>query len=148
MKFISHRGNLTGRIPERENDPVYITEALLKGFDVEIDVWRIDGQFFLGHDSPQYPVNFRFLQNVNLWCHAKNKLALEIMSSYDDIHYFWHQEDDYTITSKGKIWVYPGKEPIGGIIVLREDEKTPINCSGVCSDKIEDIRNEVMCRPI
>jgi hypothetical protein len=24
-------------------------------------------------------------------------------------HYFWHQEDDYTITSKGFIWVYPGK---------------------------------------
>ena len=24
-------------------------------------------------------------------------------------HYFWHQEDDYTITSKGIIWAYPGK---------------------------------------
>ena len=25
-------------------------------------------------------------------------------------NYFWHQNDDYTITSKGYIWAYPGKK--------------------------------------
>lgn len=25
------------------------------------------------------------------------------------MHNFWHQEDDYTITSQGVVWVYPNK---------------------------------------
>ena len=39
MILISHRGNLKGINPQRENEPLYIVEALEKGFDVEIDVW-------------------------------------------------------------------------------------------------------------
>ena len=34
MILISHRGNLTGKNPERENHPDYIKEALDLGFDV------------------------------------------------------------------------------------------------------------------
>ena len=50
-KIISHRGNLIGVKPECENNPTYIDQAIAEGFDVEIDVWFIDGEFFLGHDS-------------------------------------------------------------------------------------------------
>ena len=39
MKLISHRGNLSGPIPESENNPSYITNAINKGFDVEVDFW-------------------------------------------------------------------------------------------------------------
>jgi DNA gyrase inhibitor GyrI len=28
----------------------------------------------------------------------------------NDIHCFWHQEDDRTITSKGFVWTYEGKD--------------------------------------
>ena len=72
MIYISHRGNLEGKNPERENHPIYIIEALSQGYDVEIDVWYVDRSFFLGHDAPQYKVDTKFLQNANLWCHAKN----------------------------------------------------------------------------
>ena len=109
MIFISHRGNMTGINPKRENEPLYIVEALEKGFDVEIDVWYKKGQFYLGHDEPQYKVKREFLQNRKLWCHAKNIEALNKMLK-EDIHCFWHQEDDVTLTSKGFMWTYPGKK--------------------------------------
>jgi hypothetical protein len=52
MILISHRGNLNGPNPERENHPDYIWEALRAGFEVEIDVWWVEGKFKLGHDEP------------------------------------------------------------------------------------------------
>ena len=39
MIFISHRGNLEGPNPERENNPDYISEALERVYSVEVDVW-------------------------------------------------------------------------------------------------------------
>ncbi len=36
MKIISHRGNVRGPIPEKENRPSYIDCALGNGYDVEI----------------------------------------------------------------------------------------------------------------
>ena len=47
MKIISHRGNLEGRIPEDENNPDYIHEAIESGFDVEIDLWLYENGFYL-----------------------------------------------------------------------------------------------------
>jgi len=52
--YISHRGNIDGRIPNSENSPEYISLALSKGYEVEIDVWFVDGSFYLGHDEPYY----------------------------------------------------------------------------------------------
>jgi len=76
--LISHRGNLTGSEPARENSPEFIKEALNAGFDVEIDVWFLDEAFYLGHDKPQYCINNNFLfdHGLSLWCHAKSISAL------------------------------------------------------------------------
>ena len=46
MILISHRGNTNGKLPSAENRPDYIDEAIGFGFDVEIDVWLIDGVIF------------------------------------------------------------------------------------------------------
>ena len=43
----------------------------------------------------------------NIWCHAKTSDALSALKKIE-AHYFWHQDDDYTITSKGYFWTYPG----------------------------------------
>ena len=51
MRIISHRGNVRGRVPGRENAPSYIDCALGNGYVVEIDVWVIDGEYWLGHDE-------------------------------------------------------------------------------------------------
>ncbi len=140
MKIISHRGNLSGHCSINENSPDYIQEALDIGFDVEIDVWFYEDQLFLGHDGPDYKTNLQFLQNNKLWCHAKNLQALRVMIE-NDIHCFWHQEDDYTLTSKSYIWTYPNR-PIcsRSIIVCKTLEDTvnyyKANVHGICSDYV------------
>tara|TARA_A100001515_G_scaffold102602_1_gene83263 strand:+ start:39 stop:509 length:471 start_codon:yes stop_codon:yes gene_type:complete len=146
MIFISHRGNIDGKILEKENHPDYIINALTLNYDVEIDVWFDSGSFYLGHDYPQYKINESFLENSSLWCHAKNYDALERMISNNNIHCFWHQKDNYTITSRGCIWCYPGHNKFKNCIdVMPELENTDLDnytfkSKGVCSDFIQKIR--------
>lgn len=153
MKFISHRGNIFSKQEKEENNPEKILHCISIGYDVEIDVWYINNSFYLGHDEPQYIVEREFLlfNNKRLWCHAKNLIALEKMLSLGLLNCFWHQEDDYTITSKGFIWTYPNKKLISNCIAVMpeitnyslEDLRS---CYGLCSDKIsfykEIMKNE------
>jgi hypothetical protein len=138
MILISHRGNIDGPNEVRENSPYYIMEALAMGFDVEVDVWFIDGKFWLGHDEPQYKTDYKFLMNEKLWCHAKNLDALFEMKKYA-IHYFWHETDTVTLTSKNYVWAYPGKQPIKGSIACLPEMKNDsvLLCKGICSDYIK-----------
>ena len=98
MYLISHRGNINSIEKNRENSPDYINEALKNGFDVEVDVRFENGKFFLGHDFNQFEIDKKFLLNSKIWCHAKTNEALIALDQIK-AHYFWHQEDDYTITS-------------------------------------------------
>lgn len=139
MKLISHRGNLEGRNEKLENSIVYIENAISKNFDVEIDVWFDDG-IYLGHDKPQYKCPMRFLMsNSNkLWIHCKNLMALQILSGIDSLNIFWHQEDDFTLTSKEYIWTYPKKEVCNKSVIV-VDDATKYNekkCYGLCSDTV------------
>lgn len=107
MKIISHRGYVNGPDNSLENNPAHIKKIIETGVDTEVDVWYVNDSFFLGHDNPKYEVTKQFLTDSRLWCHAKNILALEKMLEIG-AHCFWHQEDEYTLTSKGYIWAYPG----------------------------------------
>jgi hypothetical protein len=154
MIYIAHRGNITDSNPSKENCPDYITSAIDQGYDAEIDVWYIEKDFFLGHDKPVCLIQPEFLMNEKIWCHAKNKNALIQLKNLG-VHFFWHNTDDYTLTSKGFIWTYPGKPlTTESIAVLPEtlknkvcDEWTAIKTQysidelkpvkGICSDIIE-----------
>ncbi len=141
MILISHRGNTTGENPAMENNPQYIQEALSKGFHVEVDVWDTLAGTFLGHDQPQYKINTSFLKNSRIWCHAKNERALTALCSIG-AHVFWHQTDNYTITSRGWIWAYPDQPGHKyTIAVLPEIHKTDVKgFGGICSDYIADYK--------
>ena len=141
MIFISHRGNINGINKKFENNPIYIQSAINKGYNVEIDVWYKNA-FFLGHDRPQFKVSQKFLENKKFWCHAKNLEALEKLQKIKT-KYFWHQEDDYTLTSNEYIWTYPGKKlSKKSICVLPELNKKKLtkSISGICSDFIEQYK--------
>lgn len=71
MEFISHRGNTNGREPSLENTPNHILNAAVK-FRVEIDVWKINGEYFLGHDEPKHKIDRSFLLDDRLLLHCKN----------------------------------------------------------------------------
>lgn len=141
MILISHRGNLSGANKFTENSPSYVDIALNEGFQVEIDVWYKENQLYLGHDYPQYVVDFIWLKNrvEFLWIHCKNTDAIVFFKNVKErFNYFWHETDTVTLTSFNYVWAYPGKQPIkGSIAVMPEINNDPITeCIGICSDKI------------
>ena len=109
MIKIAHRGNLNGSSP-LENSPGFLLEAISKNFDVEVDIRLTDTGWFLGHDGPVYKVGDLFIDQIkdSAWFHCKNLEALEKLDN-KVYKYFWHQNDDFTLTSNGFIWTYPNK---------------------------------------
>jgi hypothetical protein len=140
MILISHRGNIDGKIVDRENHPSYIDEAIALEYNVEIDVWMIEGVLFLGHDEPQYGVTQHWLNEryEHLWIHCKNVEAMEWFNMIGGFNYFWHEEDTMVLTSMNIIWAYPGKQPIqSSIAVMPEIHNDDLSkCVGICSDYI------------
>ena len=133
MKIISHRGNLNGprerTNKEQENNPDVVDFVIKKGYDVEIDIRQINNNLFLGHDVPNYLINLDWLlENKNsLWIHCKNLEALMLLAE-EDLNIFWHQNDDFTLTSSGHIWTYPGKRLSKKSIAVM-----PEKCNGLWS---------------
>ena len=147
MRLIAHRGNKNGPNKEMENRPEYILDTLSLGYNCEIDVRYIGEDFYLGHDDPDYIIEIDFLlRNSNsLWIHCKNIEALHILLNHPELNIFWHQDDNYTLTSKNYIWCSPNMDTTKkSIIVMPEWHNFEIsnNAFGVCSDyiyKIEDM---------
>jgi hypothetical protein len=109
MKIISHRGNLKGVVPNKENRPSYIDSAIGSGYEVEVDIRYINGEFWLGHDTPDYKINKHWILNrINdIWYHCKNlDAAIELKKLNRDIKYFCHLQDSYIITSTNHFWVH------------------------------------------
>lgn len=139
---ISHRGNLRGPEPERENKPDYIDAAINELFEVEVDIRFLEGNFYLGHDNPESFVDLHWLKERKeyLILHCKNREALYLLK--DDYHCFWHENDAYTLTSKQKIWTYPNKSvgPDCIIVDLEPPTKEKIedlvskHCYAICTD--------------
>ena len=82
-KIISHRGNINGPVPEKENRPSYIDCAIQLGFEVEVDIRYINNEFWLGHDEPQYKIELSWinLRKDKLWFHCKDQeSSIKLMS--------------------------------------------------------------------
>ena len=145
MILIAHRGNINGKVEKLENSPSYIDFAIEQGYDVEIDVWYHQHEFWLGHDEPSYEVSLKWLtdRKDSLWIHCKDLISIDMLRELQihnkvDLNYFFHDEDDCTITSKGDLWVYPGKQPVkNSIAVMPEWHRDNTEfCKGICSDNI------------
>jgi len=144
MKLIAHRGLISGPDSNLENLPDQITKALTAGYDCEIDVRYINSKWMLGHDTPDYEVSFEFLKQSKLWIHAKNLTALYELGK-TTLVYFWHQGDDFTLTSNGYIWTYPGKDLTDKSIMVMPEwsdlnfKNLDTNCYAICSDFVKNI---------
>lgn len=152
MRLIAHRGNINGPDPINENKPSQIENAILNGFDVEIDIRfnPSENKFFLGHDEPQYEIDWKWLieREPFLWVHCKDINSLYELSQVN-MNYFWHQNDDFTLTSKGIIWTYPGKQITKNSVIVMPELNTNIHelinlksleCYGICSDYIGTLK--------
>lgn len=157
MRYISHRGNLTG--PKTalygENHPRSIEEFLRlhpeEDIACEVDVWWQEGKgFYLGHDKPEYPVDKTFFRARRIFTHCKDIQSFYLLKLEEDtsIKAFFHQRDDVVQISNSKcIWSFPRAEvlltPLS-IAVLPElvPNWAGLNkCAGVCTDypiKLQD----------
>ena len=137
MILISHRGNINGRNPNLENGQRDCQKAIDAGYNVEIDVHFYDGILWTGHDRPQYRVDDDFLLQEEVWCHAKDIMALRRLLELET-HCFFHQNDPVTLTSKGYMWTYP-TQPLTEKSICVKPEVQLIalkHSAGICSDVI------------
>jgi len=154
MKLIAHRSNIEGQ-SEKENSPEQIDKCINLGYNVEIDIRydKVTKIFSLGHDKPQYQITLEWLINRSeyLWIHCKNIDSLYIFSSNTlcNFNYFWHQEDDFTLTSNNYIWTYPGKPYTSRSIIVMPETFINLNelstfksydCYGICSDYVSQLK--------
>ena len=146
MILISHRGNMNGPAPDHENHPEIILSAINKKIAVEIDLRWYKNKFYLGHDEAQYEIDSQFLLDNKdwLWVHCKERESFQEALKLRRLNCFWHDVDDYTMTSFGYVWAYPGKEPVGSLCVAVMPERcwTPEETLkksffAVCTDEID-----------
>ena len=100
-RLISHRGNVLGPNPSKENHPEYILNAL-KNYDVEIDVWFENKNFYLGHDVPKYEVSKLFLFNEKFIIHAKSLETFLELEKYSDLEVFYQNQEDVVVTTQSR----------------------------------------------
>ena len=147
MKLIAHKGNVNGPNPSTENTPQQIEWCIENGYDVEIDVrYNVEkDKFYLGHDESKYEINWWWLAGKleHLWIHCKDLTTLhEFTSNTSGYNYFWHQVDEYTLTSQGQIWASSGKpyKEDTVIVVENPEDVKEYDCYGICSDYVGKIR--------
>jgi hypothetical protein len=156
MKLISHRGNITG--PGSENDPRSVDLAISKGYDVEVDL-RFDGNdLFLGHDTPDFRVDFDWIysRKEKLWIHCKDLQSSIVLSKIQTpdqkLRYFCHSDDPFVLVSTGHIWMHYNvldflNQFLDNTCIVPLINKEHIikyynpKVFGVCSDYIEMVRD-------
>jgi hypothetical protein len=143
MKLIAHKGNIDGPNPASENNPEQIDVCIAAGYDVEVDLWwdNEKRKLWLGHCEPQYEVSWWWLagRTDHLWIHCKDFATLnEFTINTSGYNYFWHQGDDYTLTSKNHIWSSPGKPYTKNTVMVIEEAEDvkEYDCYGICSDYV------------
>jgi hypothetical protein len=154
MRLIAHRGLVDGPDAELENTPSAITACLLRGLDVEIDVWYHQSQWRLGHDAPTHPVTDEFVTQPNLWIHAKNFEACKALSqlfvTYPHLNFFWHENDTRVLTSQAHWWTtHVYALPCNSVAVMPE-WSVPVSeltkcldwrIFGICTDWVSVLHN-------
>lgn len=126
---------------------------------VEVDVWGDGRDLRVGHDVGDWVFNYHdFYDCSSLIVHCKNLEAmwwLRARSVPPSFDYFFHDQDDATITNQGKIWVHPRmldgasmrSIPTGSYVVvpMHPNEIDPVildvlsQMGGVCTDFPEEM---------
>lgn len=166
MKIISHRGNLTGPDPEKENTIEAIEKALSLGYDVEIDVWYLGDSFWLGHDKPERKFDilnlFVWAEKGDIYLHCKDHRSILMFledkaNQIPNVYPFVHDKDPCILLRDDIVWVHP--EYVAGFqsipkrcIAVLPRCKNLVNIAedlvltkflGVCTDYPENVRNSL-----
>lgn len=139
--IIAHRANITGASKDCENRIASIINCIKIGFDVEIDVRMYSNSLYLGHDEPQEKLDIEFLKlnAKHLWIHCKCIDSLQSILDHEELNCFYHDVDNFTLTSHNFIWTYPYKPVTSKSIIVAttlEESKKYLDSSvyGICTD--------------
>lgn len=140
MKFIANAGNIEGRFPIYENRLDYVDSALLGGYDVKVDVWWHNDEFYLGTDYPRYTVPPMFLELPNVWCQAKNIRALEKLLEIST-HSLWFTElfdyQNVVLSSQNVIWSADQlKDTSNYVLYVDQMEGVVPEIYGICCNNV------------
>jgi hypothetical protein len=150
MILIAHRGNFEGANKETENTYAQVRKAWKEGFDVEVDVWWKEGQFYLGHDAPKHLLALDVicpadvLTDLGIWCHAKTPETLNQLLRIG-AHCFYLAGDECTLTSKSYIWTSPDGELTPNSVAVMPEYSSWTGAelwgiAGICSDNLVDLK--------
>lgn len=143
MKVYAHRANLLGP-GTGENRPDAIHRCLTRGINVEVDVWGVGREMWLGHDRPEWRVEQDLLENPSIMCHAKNVEAVQILRKRQG-NFFCLERDMFSLCSNGLIWTNYGgpstplsivcsPELVGAAESLERFVARLSNAYGICTD--------------
>lgn len=145
MILISHRGNINGSVPEKENRPSYIDSAIQLGYEVEVDLRYIGDEFWLGHDFPQYKIELSWMRmrKDKIWFHCKDQeSSIKLLEIDERFKFFCHSQDSFVLTSTGHVWVHDLSNKINykciiPLLSIKEIESYKINdVFGICTDYV------------
>lgn len=148
MILIAHRGNYNSVQPDRENSISYLWEAIEAGYDVEVDIRCIDGEYLLGHDKPEHIITLAEIQELSpfAWFHAKNYEALVNLTN-EGHHVFAHDQDLWALTSRNIVWSHKHQANPNGIVCM-PDLETDIEimraAKGICHDRLDLVRTLIV----
>ena len=152
MRIISHRGNIIGPVPEKENRPSYVDIAIQLGYDVEVDLRYFDSHFWLGHDKCQYKISYEWmvLRKNKIWFHCKDQESATKLLDFDvEFQFFCHSVDNFVLTSTFHLWVHDLTKKINNkciIPLLSMDDIKSYKITdefGVCTDYVKYLKNEI-----
>lgn len=143
MIVFAHRANLHGP-GSGENSREAIDGCLQLGLSVEIDVWDVSGECWIGHDEPVWRHAWQSLVHPGIMCHAKNTSAAAMMLHHG-VAFFCIDRDPFVLCSTGHLWmnydteltsksIACSPEVIGLDADLRDYLQTIVGCYGVYTD--------------
>lgn len=140
LKLIAHRGNIDGPNSKLENKLDYIDNAIDLGYEALVDIWSYNGKMYLGNHtgSNRVPIDCLMNRSTKLWIHCGNHEAFQILFRYQSLNIFWHQTDDFALTTKGYTWCYPGIGPLDRSVAFMPEFDSPNldKFHALCSDEV------------
>ena len=153
MIYVSYLGVYDGQNFEKSNTPDQIGSAFNAGFSCMVNVWRRDGNLYIGSEDNPIAVTAQYLQGNRFLINAMNADMQSWISAQSSVlypNYFWFpnvNENTNVTTSNGQL-ITPGTIPVNNTSIMFLPEiqdrgllsTVKLRCYGVISNYLTFIR--------
>lgn len=137
--LIAHRGNIDGRVEDKENTPAHIEAALKAGYNVSCDIGLLHDSFVLPTSRGYHRLPYALLSNPRMWFRAADPITLDALCAANA--HAVPASVDVTLTSVHYLWCMPGAVLTPRSIACFPELATPdwllgAEPAGLCSNEI------------